>query len=194
MEHHTEHTLQGVFRWSRLISRPRAHRCRLTQVTERNDAMTTWTTVSDPAAGAALLPTWLAGRMMAAGGRAGSFGLLLATGDVLRVTSLAAAHLSSGGTVLLDVVLDHAGVPEGADTAWRSKHYLGAPVPAATRAMVNLAQVVAVVEFGTAHDATRPGEAAAEAEANVSATVVELRQAAEEAVERSARADSPPTN
>ena len=100
--------------------------------------MTTWTAVTDVADVPALLPAWFAGRMLVAGGRGGSFGLLLATGDVLRVASLAAAHLSSHGTVLLDVVLDHAGVPEGADLAWRSKHYLGAPTGAVARATVNL--------------------------------------------------------
>ena len=152
--------------------------------------MTTWTRVTDPAAEAALLPAWFAGQMLAAArGDSGSFGLLLATGDVLRVASLSTAHLSSDGTVLLDVMLDLAGVPEGADTAWRSKHYLGAPVPGAVRATVNLAQVVAVVEF-TALQQAEPLEegdaAAAEAEANLSATVVELRQAVEEATERRA--------
>jgi hypothetical protein len=151
--------------------------------------MTTWTRVTDPAADTALLPTWFAGRMLAAArGDSGSFGLLLATGDVLRVASLRAAHLSSDGTILLDVMLDLAGVPDGVDTAWRSKHYLGAPAPGATRATVNLAQVVAVVEF-TALQQAEPleeeeGAAAAKAEANLSATVVELRHAVEEATER----------
>jgi hypothetical protein len=122
------------------------------------------------------------------GGRRRGFGLLLASGDVLRVASLSAARLSSEGTVLLDVLLDRAGVPEDVDTAWRSKHYLGAPVPGAARATVNLAQVVAAVAF-----APEPGErperanddrAAAAAEADtggVAATVEGLRQAAEDA-------------
>jgi len=48
---------------------------------------------------------------------------------------------------MLDVLLDHAGVPEGVDLAWQLKHYLGAPVPGATVATVNLAHVVAAVEF-----------------------------------------------
>jgi hypothetical protein len=110
---------------------------------------------------------------------AGPFGLLLSTGDMLRVTSLSAAHLSSCGTVLLDVVLDHAGVPDGVDTAWRSKHYLGLPVEGAGRATVNLAHVVAVVGFA----AEAPLEAAS---ADSSATVVELRHAAEQAAGRPA--------
>ena len=82
---------------------------------------------------------------------------------------------------------DRAGVPDGVDTAWRSKHYLGAPVPGAVRATVNLAQVVAVVEFITLQQAEpleEEGAAAAKAEANLSATVVELRHAVEEATER----------
>jgi hypothetical protein len=153
--------------------------------------VTTWARIAAPLADAALLPAWFVAAMMAPAeggdGRRG-FGLLLATGDVLRVASLAAAHLSSEGTVLLDVVLDHAGVPDDVDAAWRSKHYLGAPVPGAVRATVNLAQVVAVVAF-----APEPGErperanddrtvAAAEAETGgVAAAVEGLRQAAEDA-------------
>ncbi len=43
--------------------------------------MTTWTRVTDPDAATALLPPWFAARMMA---RRGSYGFLLATGDVLR--------------------------------------------------------------------------------------------------------------
>jgi hypothetical protein len=31
--------------------------------------------------------------------------------------------------ILLDVLLDHAGVPDGVDQACQLKHYLGAPVP-----------------------------------------------------------------
>ena len=136
--------------------------------------MTAWTRVSDPADVAALLPAWFAVRMSA---RGGAFGLLLSTGDVLRVASLEAAHVSASGAVLLDVALDHAGVPDGADAAWRPKHYLGAPVPGAARATVNLAHVVAAVEF-----APDRGETASE-RAGMAAAVVELRQAAEEAAE-----------
>jgi len=47
----------------------------------------------------------------------------------------------------LDVLLDNAGVPDGVDTAWQPKHYLGAPVPGATMATVNLAHIVAAIEF-----------------------------------------------
>jgi hypothetical protein len=150
--------------------------------------VTTWTRVADPLADAALLPAWFAAAMASPAERGGGrgFGLLLATGDVLRVASLAAAHLSSEGTVLLDVVLDHAGVPEGVDTAWQSRHYLGAPVPGAVCATVNLAQVVAAVAFAP-EPGERPGranEATAEAGAETggaAATVEGLRQAAEDA-------------
>ena len=69
------------------------------------------------------------------------------TGDILRITSIAALHQSSSGMVLLDVLLDHGGMPDGIDLAWQPKHYLGAPVPGATVATVNLAHVVAAVEF-----------------------------------------------
>jgi hypothetical protein len=161
--------------------------------------MTTWTRIADPLADAALLPAWFVAAMMApaegGGGRRRGFGLLLATGDVLRVASLAAAHPSSEGTVLLDVVLDHAGVPDDVDAAWRSKHYLGArPVPGAVRATVNLAQVVAVVAV-----APEPGErperasdaasAVAEAEPGAAATVEGLRRAAEDAASEGRRSD-----
>src|SRR3954469_13853124 len=111
--------------------------------------MPAWSRVDDPA-DTALLPAWFAGRMI--GAERGSFGLLLATGDVLRVTSITAVHLGSDGTILLDLRLDHAGVPEGADQAWRTKHYVGAPVPGAAAATINFAQVVAVVEFAPASD------------------------------------------
>ena len=56
------------------------------------------------------------------------------------------------------MLLDHAGVPDGLDLAWRSKHFLGAPVPGASVATVNLAHVVAAVEFTVAEMAVRPGD------------------------------------
>jgi hypothetical protein len=91
-------------------------------------------------------------------GLRGSFGLLLTTGDMLRVTSIAAAHQSSEGVILLDVLLDNPNVPEGLDLAWRGKHFLGAPVPGASVATVNLAHVVAAVEFTVAEMAVNPGD------------------------------------
>jgi hypothetical protein len=107
----------------------------------------TWTkiTYADEAVGQ--LPAWLASRMV---GLRGRFGLLLSTGDVMRVGSIAAVHQSSTGTVLLDVMLDHPGVPDGVDLAWLPKHFLGAPVMGAMLATVNLAHVVAAVEFTAA--------------------------------------------
>jgi hypothetical protein len=148
--------------------------------------MTTWTRVVDPVTDGARLPAWFVSRMTAAHG---SFGLLLTTGDVLRVTSLTAAHLSSGGTILLDILLDHAGIPDGVDTAWRSKHYLGRPLPGATSATVNLTQVVAVVSFSAEQEVERANEVSGAAANAVSATVVEIRQAAEDAVERQTTSD-----
>jgi hypothetical protein len=53
-------------------------------------------------------------------GLRGRFGLILTTGDVLRITSIGALHQSSG-TVLLDVLLDHGGIPDGIDLAWQPK-------------------------------------------------------------------------
>jgi hypothetical protein len=104
----------------------------------------TWTRITEADEAVSLLPAWFGSRMI---GLRGRFGLLLTTGDIMKITSIAALNQSSGGVILLDVLLDHAGVPDGVDLAWQPKHYLGAPVPGATVATVNLAHVVAVVEF-----------------------------------------------
>lgn len=106
--------------------------------------MATWTRVTDPEAAITVMPPWFASRMMAS---RGSYGFLLATGDVLRVSRVTAVHVSSAGSILLDVLLDHAGVPGGVDTAWQPKQFLGTPVPGASLATLNLAQVVLAVEF-----------------------------------------------
>jgi len=103
-----------------------------------------WTHIADPDEAERLLPSWLGRHLIA---MHGAFGLLLGTGDIMRITSISAVHHSSDGVILLDVLLDSAGVPEGVDLAWRSKHFLGTPVPGATMATVNLAHVVAAVEF-----------------------------------------------
>jgi hypothetical protein len=103
-----------------------------------------WTYIADPDEAERLLPSWLGRHLIA---MHGAFGLLLGTGDVMRITSISAVHHSSDGVILLDVLLDNAGVPDGVDLAWHSKHFLGAPVPGATMATVNLAHVVAAVEF-----------------------------------------------
>jgi len=103
-----------------------------------------WARITDQGEAAVRMPSWLGRRLI---GLHGKFGLPLATGDVLRITTIAAVHLSSSGLVLLDVSLDHAGVPDGIDLAWQSKHFLGAPVPRAEASTVNLARVVPIVEF-----------------------------------------------
>jgi hypothetical protein len=103
-----------------------------------------WTRITDQDEAATLLPSWLGRRFVGLHGR---FGLLLTTGDVLRITSIGAVLLSSDGTILLDVALDHAGVPDGVDLAWRTKHFLGVPYPGSDEATVNLAHVVMAVEF-----------------------------------------------
>ncbi|MEA2778204.1 MAG: hypothetical protein QOF90_3610 [Acetobacteraceae bacterium] len=115
----------------------------------------TWTRITEPETVTGLLPAWLGRRMI---GLRGSFGLLLTTGDVVKITSIAAAHQSSEGLVLLDVLLDQAGVPDGLDLAWRSKHFLGAPVPGASVATINLAHVAAAIEFTVAEMAMNPGD------------------------------------
>lgn len=143
--------------------------------------MPSWTTVTDPVAEAALLPAWFAQRML--GARQGNFGLMLSTGDVLRVAALRAVHLGPDGTVLLDLRLHHAGVPEGVDLAWQSRHYLGAPLPEAAEATVNMAQVICAVAFTRTAEAAGSPEAMA-SDAAVTATVSEIREAAETAAER----------
>jgi hypothetical protein len=119
----------------------------------------TWTRITDADTVNGLLPAWLGRRMV---GLRGAFGLLLTTGDVIRLTSITAAHQSSEGVILLDVLLDHAGPPEGLDLAWRAKHFLGAPIPGATLGTVNLAHVVAAVEFTVAEMARNPGDESAD--------------------------------
>jgi hypothetical protein len=104
----------------------------------------TWTRITDSEDAARFLPAWLGSRMI---GLRGRFGLKLTSGDIIRITSIVALHQSPDGIVLLDVLFDHSGIPDGIDLAWRPKHYLGAPVPGATVATVNLAHVVAAVEF-----------------------------------------------
>ena len=116
----------------------------------------TWKRITKPEKASRLLPAWFAGRMI---GLRGTFGLLLASGDVLRITSITAVHKSSKGRLLLDVLLDHAGVPDGVDLAWQSKHYLGAPVPGAALATVNVSHVTAFVEFVAAETAEPPSDA-----------------------------------
>ena len=108
-----------------------------------------WTRVTDPGEATRLFPAWFSGRMV---GARGAFGLLLGTGDVMRITCVMALHHVPDGTALADVMLDHAGPPVGVDLAWRTKHLLGAPVPGApvpgaTLATVNLAHIAAAVEF-----------------------------------------------
>ena len=121
--------------------------------------MTSWTRVTDPEDAEALLPAWFAARMMA---MRGSYGFLLATGDVVRASRVMAVHVASaGGPVLVDVLLDHAGVPGGVDMAWQSKHYLGAPVPGANLATLNLAQIAMALEFTAAEIAETVDDAEA---------------------------------
>ena len=91
-----------------------------------------------------VLLAWLGRRLI---GLRGKFGLLLVKVDGVPITSIGAVHLSSTGLVLLDVSLDHAGVPNGIDLAWQTKHFLGAPYPGGDEATVNLAHIVAAVEF-----------------------------------------------
>ncbi len=106
--------------------------------------MPTWTRVTDPDIAVSLMPPWFAARML---GARGSYGFLLGTGDVVRVSRVTAVHVSASGPILVDVLLDHAGVPDGVDLAWQPKHFLGAPVPGANLATLNLDQVVMAVEF-----------------------------------------------
>ena len=116
-----------------------------------------WTRITNSEQALGALPIWFVTRMI---GLRGRFGLVLTSGDILRITSITALHEASHGVILLDVLLDHAGVPDGVDEAWRTKHYLGAPVPGATMATVNLAHVVTAVEFVVAEIVEQPDEKA----------------------------------
>ena len=140
----------------------------------------TWTRITDQDEAADLLPGWLGRRLIGLHGR---FGLLLATGDVMRITSIGAVHMSSDGLVLLDVSLDHAGVPDGIDLAWQLKHYLGAPVPGATVATVNLAHVVAAVEFIAEETVEQPRDATVLTGADVERQVSSLSETIDRANE-----------
>jgi len=73
--------------------------------------VTTWTRITDPDQAVALLPAWFASRMMAT---RGLYGFLLGTGDVVRVSRVTAVQISSCGAILIDVLLDHAGVCQSA--------------------------------------------------------------------------------
>jgi hypothetical protein len=116
-----------------------------------------WTRITEADEAVRSLPAWFGSRMI---GLRGRFGLLLTTGDIMKITSIVALNQSSTGIVLLDVLLDHAGVPDGVDLAWRPKHYIGAPVPGATVATVNLAHVVAAVEFVAEETVASPDDVA----------------------------------
>jgi hypothetical protein len=116
-----------------------------------------WMRITDPEQAEGGLPIWFVTRMI---GLRGRFGLVLTSGNILRITSITALHESPHGVILLDVLLDHAGVPDGVDQAWQTKHYLGAPVPGATMATVNLAHVVTAIEFVVAEIVEQPDEKA----------------------------------
>ena len=58
------------------------------------------------------------------------------------------------------MLFDRGGIPDGIDLAWQQKRYLGAPVPGATVATVNLAHVVAAVEFLAEETVEQPSDAA----------------------------------
>ncbi len=134
-----------------------------------------WTRITDPGDATDMLPSWLVSRLCA---RRGRFGLLLTTGDVLRVTSIVAVLLSPEGHLLLDVALDSAGVPDGVDLAWQTKHFLGAPYPGAEEATVNLSQVVTAIEFTEIAHVEPPNEIAAPAPDEVIADLNRLTEQA----------------
>jgi hypothetical protein len=102
-------------------------------------APTRWIRVSDPDSAVTLLPAWFAPRMMV---KRGSYGFLITTGDIVRVSRITSVHVSSGGTILIDVLLDRGGIPHDIDVAWRSKHFLGAPAAGSVLATLNLVACV----------------------------------------------------
>jgi len=117
--------------------------------------MTSWTRITDPDMAVTLLPAWFAARMMAT---RGSYGFLLSTGDIVRVSRVTSVHLSSSGTILIDVLLDQAGKPEGIDPAWHGKTFLGAPAVGATLATLNLARVELAFELEAAEITDTPSD------------------------------------
>jgi hypothetical protein len=146
--------------------------------------MAAWTRVTDPEVASTVMPAWFAARMMAT---RGAYGFLLASGDVLRVSRVTAVHVAAGGAgpVLVDVLLDHAGVPGGVDLAWQPKQFLGAPVPGAVVATLNLAQVAVAVEFVAAELAeTVSNEAVPAAAIAPDLAVVDDTEAANDDAER----------
>jgi cytochrome P450 len=71
---------------------------------ERGESTTmTWTRITDPEQAVGPLPVWFGTRMI---GLRGRFGLVLTTGDILRITSITALPESPHGAILLDVLLD----------------------------------------------------------------------------------------
>jgi hypothetical protein len=115
----------------------------------------TWTRITDSEEAAQLLPAWFGSRMI---GLRGKFAL----------------HQSDRGAILLDVLLDHAGVPDRVDLAWQPKHYLGAPVPGATMATINLAHVVGAVEFVAEATVEKPDVGTSRADIEVEPTPGQL--------------------
>lgn len=133
-----------------------------------------WTRITNQDEAATLLPAWLGRRIVGSPGR---FGLLLTTGDVLRITTIWAVLVSPDGVTLLDVALDHAGPPDAVDLAWHTKHFLGAPFPGGEAATVNLAHVVAAVEFAHAATAEPPDDDAVPSADEVVADLARLTEA-----------------
>jgi hypothetical protein len=58
----------------------------------------TWTRITSPEQAEGQLPVWFGTRML---GLRGRFGLVLTTGDVLRITCITALHESPHGVILL---------------------------------------------------------------------------------------------
>ena len=91
-------------------------------------------------------------------GLRGRFGLMLAAGGIMRITSVIALHQSSSGAILLDVLLDHGGTPRwhrsGLATEalyWRAGSWCDSS---------DLAHVVAAVEFLAEETVEQPSDAA----------------------------------
>ena len=92
-----------------------------------------------------ILLAWLGRRLI---GLRGKFGLLLVTGDVMRITSIGAVQsVVPLGWFCWMYRSIMPGCPTGSILAWQTKHFLGAPYPGGDEATVNLAHIVAAVEF-----------------------------------------------
>jgi hypothetical protein len=89
---------------------------------------------------ARLLPAWFVPRMM---NDVWAFGLLLTTGQILRITEILDVIQAADSSLWIDVTMDDT--PAGTDF-WGKQNHLYAPT-SRVKASVNVAQIVAAFEL-----------------------------------------------